>query len=336
MAISQNADTPLFILGHPRSGTTLIRLILTSHSHIGVPPESEFIVKLFPRYGHIQRFSEEDSVELMTDLSGRVIDLSEQWEIDLEALLPQRYALVGKSYSEVCAHIYQAYQSAKQLSNILIWGDKNNAYHNYIDVLTYLYPKAKFVCVIRDGRAILNSIKQLEYPEGQKYAPRLSRTPRQVALEWSDTISRLDRHLKKYASGKSISIRYEDVLNDFEGQIGAVCDFLGIQYEPEMKEYYANNSALSLEPARYSWKKNTFRSLDTTKGSTWYKLLTKSEVMEFERYAGSKLDYCGYPLSGKEIETKDFLSVKFGAESRLRELLRHARFKLVASRAKGS
>ena len=41
---------PIFVVGNPRSGTTLLRLVLTSHSKINIPPESNFIIRKMKKY----------------------------------------------------------------------------------------------------------------------------------------------------------------------------------------------------------------------------------------------------------------------------------------------
>ena len=50
-------EDPVFILANPRSGSTLFRLMLAAHPSIVIPPESEFIVKLYPKFGHIESFN---------------------------------------------------------------------------------------------------------------------------------------------------------------------------------------------------------------------------------------------------------------------------------------
>jgi len=250
----------------------------------------------------------------------------------MESLIPSKNVLFGEGYSQVCAYLYRSYQRAKQLGPTTIWGDKNNAYHNYIDVLTYLYPNARFMHVVRDGRAVLNSIQQLEFPTGQKYAPRLSAAARQASLEWTDTLSRVERHLKRYAPGRHITVRYEDVLTDFEAQIREVCHFLSIEYESGMSEFSEKNRRHGLEPTKYSWKKNTFRPIDTSRLAMWRQELNENTIKEFERYAARKLECYDYALACNEREICDLYSATTKLKSQLREWLRHVRLNLVAMR----
>ena len=50
-------DKPVFVVGNPRSGTTMLRLVLTSNSKLSIPPEAAFIVKYFTKYGHLNKFN---------------------------------------------------------------------------------------------------------------------------------------------------------------------------------------------------------------------------------------------------------------------------------------
>ncbi len=325
---------PIFVVGNPRSGTTLLRLVLTSHSQISIPPESEFIVRLFPKYGHIKLFDESAAYHLRRDLGGGILDLAEQWEVPLEDLVGDLRRHFGKTYAQVCSSIYRAYQVAKGLEPKRLWGDKNNAYGNYLDVLTYLYPTARFVHIVRDGRAVLNSYRLLDVPAGQRYAPRLPKDVRDVAFHWTDTVGRIDRHLTRYASGRHVTVRYENIISDFESEIGRLCAFLGLEYETEMQDFYKRNAENNLEPRKYSWKENTFRPIDAKRGDAWRDSLDASEAAEFEAEAASTLRRYGYALDFRPRRPNprvSLLGMRSGAK--IRETLRGLRLRLVACRA---
>ena len=61
------SEAPVFIIGNPRSGTTLIRLMLTCHPQIVIPPESGFLVTLYPKYVNFGG-SEKELGEFANDL----------------------------------------------------------------------------------------------------------------------------------------------------------------------------------------------------------------------------------------------------------------------------
>lgn len=325
-------SAPIFIVGNPRSGTTMFRLMLAAHSKINIPPESEFIVRLYQKYGHIQSFKKEKLLNILSDLCGdnAIVNLEEQWQISLSGFDENIERLFGKSYAEFCESLYIFYAHAKGLDGKAMWGDKNNAYGNYVDVLTDLYPQAKFIHIVRDGRAVLSSYQQLDIDKNQKYAPLLPKDPVVVAENWVDMVDRIDRHLQRFASGHYITVRYEDILDDFELSISKVCDFLGVNYEHSMKLFHQVNIKHLMEPVNYSWKENTRKPLDRGKATAWRERLSPNDICRFESVAASKLVQHGYKTdtSNKRVG----LSSSFHLRARFRESVRGVRRFLVVTK----
>lgn len=324
--------SPIFVVGNPRSGTTMFRLILAVHSKINIPPESDLIAKLYPKYGPISSFKPEQLHEMMNDIMGKaaIINLEEQWQVSLSDFAEQIEQHAGKSYAQVCASLYRHYAQAKGAGEKEYWGDKNNAYGNYIDVLTTLYPEAKFVHIVRDGRAVLSSYQQLDIDKTQKYAPILPKDAVSIARGWVDMVGRIDRHLRKYAPGRYIVVRYEDILEDFDCSINSVCQFLEVGYESSMAQFHQANIKYKMEPKAYSWKENTRKPLDRSKASAWKQKINESDISQFEAIAGDKLQQYGYEVN-MNVRTTQLFSL-WNFKARLRENFRNVRNHLVRIR----
>lgn len=325
-----SVEEPVFILGNPRSGTTLFRLVLTAHSEIGIPPESEFIVALFKRYGAVRAFDAPTLEALKSDLGGGRIDLATQWKVDIELLFKEPDKFLGKSYAAVCAQLYREYQTVRGFEETAIWGDKNNAYGNYIDVLSYLYPSARFIHLVRDGRAVLNSYKKLKVDEKQKYAPLLPKDARSVAQKWIDLTGRIDKHLRKYAPERHMTIRYEDLVSEFDTAAKRLCDFLGIEYDVNMQHFDELNRRYELEPREYGWKENTFKPINQARCDSWRTELNDDDIRVFEVEAATALARYGYPnLFGDAGAQASVLRSRILLNGRVREALRAARLRYV-------
>jgi len=314
---------PIFVIGNPRSGTTLVRLVITTHSAVCIPPECSFIVRLFPKYGHLQHFTAAQARAFLSDLGGGTLDLAEQWEIALTKMVTSPEQLTDLSYPEACAHLYCAYAQAKGFGSARIWGDKNNSHSNYIDVLAGLYSKARFVHVVRDGRAVLNSYKQLNVDPAQKYAPLLPKNTAAVAARWTDMVDRADRHLTRFAAGRHMTVRYEDILSDFEKTVSELCGFLGLDYEPAMARFHEANIRHKLEPERYNWKANARQPLNVTRASAWRETLSLEDVRLFEAKSMRILRRHGYPV-GLEA-SRAAIPDPYHMKGRIREWLRSKR-----------
>ncbi len=333
--ISSPDLSPIFVLGNPRSGTTLLRLMLTAHSDIGIAPECEFIVKQFPRYGHLTKFTKSDVDAFLSDIGGKILDIAEMWEVPLAEIVPNTEALIGLSYAEVCAVIYRGYQSAKGFASGMYWGDKNNAFGNYIDVLTFLYPNARFVHIVRDGRAVLHSYKKLQVDATQKYAPNLPQDSFSVGFDWDDMVNRIDRHLNRYAKGRYVVVRYEDILDRPDHEMRKICDFLGLNYEPSMLEYHIASKKHSHEPKSYHWKKNTRAPIQVKRKDAWTKKLLPKDVETFEAIAKPVMERHQYDLINNNVRRmQNARLMGLRLKARTREVLRHIRKQAVSWRLK--
>jgi hypothetical protein len=335
LAKATQTSEPVFVIGNPRSGTTLFRLMLTSHSKIGIPPETSFIVRLFGNYGHIRQFDEKDLARLKLDFESDSIDIESYWKVSISDLFARDSEFLGLSYSQICEKIYRNFHLVRGLGNPEIWGDKNNAYGNYIEILNHVFPSAKFIHIVRDGRAVFNSYKNLNQNDKHRYAPKLPRDARSVALRWVDMVLRIDRHLKRLAPDRHIVVRYEHLLADFRPTMETVSGFLGVSYESAMAQFAQFNELHELEPKEYGWKENTFKPIDTGKIDLWKAELDPLEIREFESISAAVLTKHGYSLMTEPSALRAFNSFSLALiKGRVKEYIRTLRFSASVARAK--
>jgi sulfotransferase family protein len=303
----------------------MFRLMLASHNQIVIPPESEFVVKLYPKYGHIRLFSKIELSDFLADISGEraLVNVEDQWQISLSGYARNIEKQLNKSYADICSSLYFYYADVKGLKGKILWGDKNNAFGNYIDVLSDLYPEARFIHIVRDGRAVMSSYQQLKVDNNQKFAPVLPKNPIVIAESWVDMVDRIDRHLQHFAPNRFIVIRYEDILEKFHEKITEVCAFLCIGYDNSMIQFNKVNIKYNLEPDHFSWKENARKPIDRSKANAWRMRLSKDVIDCFERVAAAKLRQHGYPVDANSH--KVLYPSWFQFSARLREGMRGLR-----------
>lgn len=320
--------SPIFVIGNPRSGTTLLRIILTSHSHIGIPPEAPFLIKLFYEFGHIKKFDKNQINRFKSRLESEKINLGKRWNVKIDDLFQPIEDFLDKSYSDVCANIYIKFQEVRGLKKVKIWGDKNNPYGKYLSELNYLYPSARFIHIVRDGRAVFNSYKELDEKEEHEYKPVLSREAHLVAQQWCEYVTMVDSQLKSIAPERHVTVRYEDIVTNFDKTIRDLCDFLGVEYEQSMRYFDKYNREQELEPTEYSWKKNTLLPIQLDKPDLWRKSLSKHQCYVFQQIAAGPLINYGY-ITRRELDLKHnglakmFRLVKV---SQIKQIIRNLRF----------
>ena len=146
-------ERPIFVIGAQRSGTTLLRYVLSSHPRIYIPPESNFI----PRYfGSEPRgtFSRNQSIEIMKGIQN-YRTFFKDWKherLDPVTLVDSLQYLSPADLLNSLYTQYASYYDAKR------WGDKSPIYSDYVELINEIFPQAQFIHIIRDGRDVVLSM----------------------------------------------------------------------------------------------------------------------------------------------------------------------------------
>ena len=188
---------PIFLVGCQRSGTTMLRLVLDSHSRIACGPETRFLPDLrrvvgadwerLARFG----FSRENWLRRIADFFGGV-------------------------------HADYARRRGKAR-----WADKTPLYAMSLDFVTEVFPDAQIVHVIRDGRdVVVSHRRRFGYRSAVKCVvkwPRYIRTARAVGA--------------RLPAQRYLELRYEDAVREPEKTLRGLFEFLGEPWEPGVLEY---------------------------------------------------------------------------------------------------
>jgi hypothetical protein len=180
---------PVFLIGNPRSGTTMFRLMLTAHPAIAIPPECGFAVWWWRKYETwSEALATDDRIhEFVSDL--RQSRKIETWELDYAALTEEIRSRRPASYETLVSIVYERY-ARQQGRTIRRWGDKNNFHIRRISDLRIIFPDAVFLHLVRDGRDVACSYRELAKRElKSKYAPDLPSDVVGIATEWRDNLS---------------------------------------------------------------------------------------------------------------------------------------------------
>lgn len=298
---------PFFIVGSARSGTTLLRLMLNAHPEVAIPPESRFIAELWT--GH-------DEVEVDRLLSRLAAnDRFQTWELPIAAVERELDGRTSARYAEVMEAAYHAYASSQGKSR---WGDKTPRYVRHIPLLAALWPDARFIHLIRDGRNV--ALSYAEVPFGPKNVARAARL-------WAGRVQAGLREGRTLGGMRYLEINYEDLVEDPEGETKGVCQFLDLDFDPGMLNYTEGlgDSVLS----RATMYNPNVMQPPKPKVRSWEESMPEDHVEIFEAVAGEVLSELGYgrrfPAPSTFARAKAFLGGRGLPVARLRKSGNRAR-----------
>lgn len=275
-----------FIIGRPRTGTTLFQSLFDAHPHVQIPWECQFVLNLYPRYGGITNWDE----QLIRSFYN---DLLQQWQFsawntDRDKLLIDLLGLQGcHTYTDICECVYLSHISFFPKENIRIIGDKNHGYTIYTDELKRLYPDAKFIFVLRDYRDNFDSIARVDFE-----IPSAAL----VVYKWRYFYKTALRAAKKYP-GSFYFIRYEDLVREPYKNFKAICDFLNIPFTEDVFNFYKmKDKAAEVYPEDILNKHHSslFNPINTSRLDLWKTSMSEHKVRVADFVAGKYASMAGY------------------------------------------
>ena len=214
--------SPIFIIGSPRSGTTLLQFILSSHPNIYIPDETGFIPFLLDQESVTKPLSLSE-VEALLQRIGR---LNYLWR-DLVTDIPVFYQNLNKP---TLAYILDALFGqiiAKQ--NATRWGDKTPLYVRHIPYLAKIFPCAQFIHIIRDGRDATLSAQQKWGLSRFWYMDNYY-----LLQNWVTNVSLGCKEGAQLQKSNYLEVRYEQLVQEPESMTRSICSFLNETYNPAM------------------------------------------------------------------------------------------------------
>ena len=275
-----------FIIGRPRTGTTLLRSLFDAHPHVQIPWECQFMLNLYPKYGNLERWNHET-------LEHFYKDLKEQWQfsawnIDHEKLQAGLFTCEGEySYTDICRVVYLNNISFYPKETIKLIGDKNHGYTIYTQRLLKLFPNAKFVYILRDYRDTYQSVKNVDFE-----LPVVS----VVVYKWKYFYKKALQASRKNP-GSFYFIRYEDLVKEPQEQLKKLCEFLELPYVPGVFDFYKmKDKAEEKYPTDILQKhhKSLFNPVNTSRIGLWEKSMSKRQIRIADHVAGNFAEKAGY------------------------------------------
>ncbi len=271
-------NTPFFVLGSQRSGTTMLRLMLNRHHRLAVPHESKFMMAFYPRlekYGDLA--DKRNAARLLDDIARHKAVIAGELIIDKDLILARDVSSFSRLIDAIMTE--KAMQMGKSR-----WGDKTPYYITYIDQLWKLFPDSRIIHLVRDGRDVVVSQRNIEWMSSN--LPRLAHD-----WWWKTTLC----HKVGMVRGPEwfLEVRYEDLVIDTAATLRRICGFLGEEFSPAMVDFSSRDTG-DVPVGSRKWHQNSIRAPDPSKLAAWKRKLSVADRIIFEQNAGAALDLFGY------------------------------------------
>jgi len=245
--ITSPHENPFLIVSVGSSGSTLLSILLDRHPLLACGPELSVFNKS-RIYGNMRKFQKMLPAWLDRGLSTNGPAEYREFFFNLEAYFWTRNELVHLAND--AAHLrdffdrfYARYLKKRKKR---IWGEKTGSNVYCIPEFLKLYPKAKIIHLVRDGRDMVCSM--MGRPRNSAY---------HCVTSWLFGVSAA---VSFRGRNEYLEVRYEDLVLDPQSQLDRICHHLGIKFDPEMLKPSDDNywKRFSKGNIHDTWKENPF------------------------------------------------------------------------------
>ena len=270
---------PVFVVGMPRSGTTLLSRLLGAHPGLVMAPETHYFTRCWTGVPVA------DTADAL-----RMLDrLFQQPGVQDMALTPEEKARVrdhvqsapDPTHGDVLRALLDTYAAR---SGAPAWGEKTPDHLRFVPEMTRQFPEAVVVAIVRDPRDVCLSLQSMPWSRA---------TLPEQAWTWR-TYARLVEQYRHDYEGRFYALRYEDLIAEPKASLRDVCAFLGTSFQSVMLGEQEEDMTQPFDAEREPWKAKSTRPIDASNREKWRTQMPEAERVIVERIAGRWLAANGY------------------------------------------
>ena len=241
--------SPIFIVGAPRTGTTLVARILGRHRDIFSPGESHYFEDIWTRrrgWGKLEDDADISAiVPRVLTLFGRFAFPGSQDRVNAvitDKALISRTRTLGGGYGA----LYLAFMGMlAESEGKTRFCDDTPKHLYYLHTIFDLFPNAQVIGTVRDPRDFLCSYKNYwkATPSGESARVKALYHPVITSLLWRSSSNLLLKHAHQCCQGRVLLVPYERLVEQPQEEVGRICDFLGIDYSDGLIQVQTHNSS---------------------------------------------------------------------------------------------
>ncbi len=268
---------PFFVFGCPRSGTSLLTRMLDRHPAIAIPYESHLYNRVYPI---VRRVDGLNSPRIRARVVAAILrtDYIRGW-VPAPSLRETLAAITRDDFHGIVEGLMRAWTSGQGKSR---WGEKTPQHTLHWRTILEGFPDVQVIHLIRDGRDVALSYRAAHF--GPKHVYPLAR-------RWIQYLSAAEAAQAVMGERAFLSVRYESLVANPEGELQRICAFLGEMFVPAMLTYYSGGAAYPTDRRNVDNLRRPVLAGNTDK---WRTQMSARELRIFEAIAGAHLERYGY------------------------------------------
>jgi hypothetical protein len=259
----------------------MLRVMFEQHPDMAIPPESYFPVSFWRRRDRYRVDGGFDVGAMAEDLLRHERFLA--WRLD-PAVVRDRLTGITDDFPEALRRVYALYAETHGKTR---YGDKTPPFLMHVPMLAREFPESRFVHLVRDGRDVVLSLRD------QRFAPSSFAG---AAEYWAGRVRRARAAGEALGPDRYREVRYEDLVGDPERELRGLCEFVALDFRPEMLSYRAED--LDRIPLTAKMRTGGAARPPGPSGRDWRTQMTSRQVAVVEAVAGDELEAFGYGRAG--------------------------------------
>ncbi len=278
--------SPIFVVGAPRSGTTLLERMLDSHPNIAIADEIIFFDIILKARELVPNLGTPERIDRFFDLLPSM-DHVRYWNNVEEVLHAVKSRLLADPHASY-GRFYRYFMEAwAERSGACRFGEKTPWNVRHLGRLLDMFPNCRILHVVRDPRAVVASKRAL---------PRTSTDVITNALKWLIDVAEARRVVcDDPRSEKNIlEVRYEDLVSDPGSVLRRVCAFVDEPFDEGMLAFSESKNVMF---RNQSYQGGVFKPVFDRSIEAWRKSLGASQVLLIEKITAPMMRFYGYELT---------------------------------------
>ncbi len=262
--MSHFSSTPIFIVGMPRSGTTLLTSMLSAHPRIAIAPETHYLSYWIREYKNLNLSSPKDF-----DHFWQAISRSLRFSYFGISANKTRNRILAKglpSHQHILSGWLEEYANSFHKPR---WGEKTPLHYQNLEQILTWFPNAQVIWMLRDPRAVAASLQKVPWASNYIHIH---------AQQWQQSLIKFEQNWQ--SDPRIHLLHYEKLVQQPEKYLTALCQFLGETYTPDMLT--ARSEAHTPLINRQGWAlqhlQSALQPISANAINKWHHDLTKHQI----------------------------------------------------------